>query len=55
MEQSSSWEAKSSSANPKILLILQYPKIHYRIHNFQPSLPIRIKINPFHVFSFHFL
>jgi hypothetical protein len=44
MEQSPSWEAKTSSATPEILRILWNPKVHHSIHNSLPPVPILSQI-----------
>jgi hypothetical protein len=40
MEQSPSWEANWSSATQEIPRILWNPKVHHRIHNSPPPVPI---------------
>jgi hypothetical protein len=40
MEKSSSWEANWFAASQEISRILQNLKVHYRIHNCPPPVPI---------------
>jgi hypothetical protein len=47
------WEANSHSASqiPRLLL---NPKVHNRVQNSQPLVPILIQIHPVHTFSPNF-
>ena len=50
IKQSPSWEASQ-----KVTLNLLNPKVHYYIHNYQPTIPILSQISPTHALPSNFV
>ena len=55
MEQSSLWEANSSSASQEIHHILWNLKVHYRIHKCLQPVSVQCQISPVHSSPYRFL
>ena len=53
-EQSPSWVANQFSASQQIFCILWKPKVHYRIYECLPCIPIVSHIDPGHASAFQF-
>jgi len=51
----SSWDVESHAASRNISRLLYNPKVHYRVHNIPPLIPILNQKNPVHTLTSHFL
>ena len=54
LQQSPSWEAKSSTASKEITHILWNPNVHCRVHNSPPPVPALSQIIPVHAFPLYY-
>ena len=55
MEHIPSREAKRFSGSQEISRILWNPKVHYRIHEFPPPVPILTHLDSVHTLTSYFL
>ena len=53
MQHSPSWEANRVAASQEIPHIWRKPKVHYRIHKFQPPVPILNQFDPVRTLTSH--
>jgi len=54
MEQYRLWGASNHSASQEISYLFWNPKIHFRIHNSEPLVPVLRQMNPVHNFPIYF-
>ena len=55
MQQNPSWETNRFSAGQEIPRVLWNPKVHYRIHQCLPPVPILSQLDPVHTPTSHLL